>query len=123
MKRRHKQSHESLKDEYHQYCSLDTEYTEWSTPLAWWKAHAKVFPRLAQLARDIFSIPAMLAEVERLFSSTKLMLPPTRNLLQPNGIEAGECIRSWTLEGLILGDYFEYLTVEQRENENYRLQK
>jgi hypothetical protein len=71
---------------------LNTEYTEWSTSLALWKAHAKMFPRLAQLARDIFSIPAMSAEVERLFSSTKLMLPPTRNLLQPNGIEAGECI-------------------------------
>ena len=92
MKRKHKQSRGSLKDEYYQYCTLDIEYTEWSTPLAWWKAHAKVFPRLAQLARDIFSIPAMSAEVEQLFSSTKLMLLSTRNLLQPGGIEAGECI-------------------------------
>jgi hypothetical protein len=122
MKRWHKQSRKSLKDKYYKSCTLDTEYIEWTTPLAWWIAHAKVFPRLAQPARDIFSIPAMSAEVEKLFPSTKLMLPPTRNLLQLDGIEAGECIRSWTLSGLILGDYFEYLAVEQRQNEHYRLQ-
>jgi hypothetical protein len=46
------------------------------------------------MARDIFSILAMLAEVKRVFSSAKLMIPPSRNLLQADGIEAGECIRS-----------------------------
>jgi hypothetical protein len=46
------------------------------------------------MARDILSIPAMSAKVERLFSSTKLMIPPARNLLQPDGIKAGECVRS-----------------------------
>jgi hypothetical protein len=75
------------------------------------------------MARDICSILAMSAKVERLFSSTKLMIPPARNLLQPDGIEAGECARSWTLDGLILGDYFEYLLVELREKENYRRQE
>jgi hypothetical protein len=51
------------------------------------------------------------------------MIPPARNLLQPDGIEAGECVRSWTLEGLILGDYFEYLLVELQEKENYKRQE
>ena len=120
MKRRHRQAKASLKDEYQRYCQLDPEYTEWSSPLVWWQSHEKVFPRLAQMARDIFSIPAMSAEVERLFSSTKLMIPPARNLLQPDGIEAGECTRSWTLDGLILGDYFEYLPAELQGKENYR---
>jgi hypothetical protein len=54
----------------------------------------------------------MSAKVERLFSSTKLMIPLARNLLQADGIEVGECIRNWTLDGLILGNYFEYLSVE-----------
>lgn len=53
------------------------------------------------MARDIFSIPRMSAEVERLFSSTKLMLPNTRNLLQEDAIEVGECIRSWVRAGLV----------------------
>jgi hypothetical protein len=50
------------------------------------------------------------------------MIPPSRNLLQPDGIEAGECVQSWTLDGLILGNYFEYLPAELRAKENYRLQ-
>jgi hypothetical protein len=77
---------------------------------------------MAQMARDIFSIPAMSAEVERLFSSTKLMLPPARNALQPDAIEVGECIRSWMLQGLIGGGYFEYLPKELQEKEHYRVQ-
>ena len=123
MRRKHKQAKGSLKDEYQHYCLLTAEIGDWESPLAWWQAHEKVFPRLAQMARDIFSIPAMSAEVERLFSSTKLMIPPARNLLQPDGIEAGECVRSWTLGGLILGDYFEYLSVELQEKENFRTQE
>ena len=74
------------------------------------------------MARDIFSIPAMSAEVERVLSSAKLMIPPSRNLLQADGIEAGECIRSWTLRGLISGNNFEYLAVELQMKENFRLQ-
>jgi len=70
------------------------------------------------MVRDICSIPAMSAEVERLFSSAKLMIPPARNSLQPDGIEAGECVKSWMLESLILGDYFEYLSVKLQEKEN-----
>lgn len=122
LQRRARRSRESLKDEYQRYCQLEPEEVEWVSSLAWWKAHEKVFPRLAQMARDIFSIPAMSAEVERLFSSTKLMLPPARNVLLPDGIEAGECIRSWTLQGLIGGNYFEYLSKELWENEHYRAQ-
>jgi hAT family C-terminal dimerisation region len=38
--------------------------------------HEAEFPRLVQFARDIFSIPSITAEVERLFSSTKLILLP-----------------------------------------------
>jgi len=34
---------------------------------------------MAQMARDIFLIPGMLAEVKRLFSSAKLMLLLARN--------------------------------------------
>jgi hAT family C-terminal dimerisation region len=53
------------------------------------------------MAKDIMSIPGMSAEAERLFSSTKLMLPPSRSSLLEDGIEAAECIRSWVKLGLI----------------------
>jgi len=65
------------------------------SPLIWWKEHALEYPLLAQMVRDIFSIPSMSAEVERLFSSTKHMLPGHRSSLLEDGIEAAECIRSW----------------------------
>jgi hypothetical protein len=50
------------------------------------------------------------------------MIPPSRSLLQADGIEAGECIRSWTLGGLIPGNNFEYLAVELQQEEDFRLQ-
>ena len=74
------------------------------------------------MARDIFSTPATLAEVEMAFSSAKLIIPPARNLLRVDGIKVEECIRSWTLDGLILGNYFKYLAVELQKKENFRLQ-
>jgi hypothetical protein len=125
MKRKNKdrQPREALKDEYLRYCQLDVEEEdEKITPLDWWKAHAKEFPRLAQWARDIFSIPGMSAEVERLFSSTKLMLPAARNNLKEDIIEAAECIRSWTLSRMILTDYFEYLPENLRIKEQIRME-
>jgi hypothetical protein len=64
----------------------------------------------------------MSAEVERLFSSTKLMIPPGRNRLEPESIEAGECIRSWVKGGLFMGDFFEYLSGDQRLKEHFKLQ-
>ena len=80
------------------------------------------FPRLAQFARDIFIIPGMSAKVERLFSSAKLMIPPYRSSLKPKLIEAGECIRSWVAGGLFFGDYFEYLSPDERNREHARVQ-
>ena len=52
----------------------------------------------------------MSAEVKRLFSSIKLIIPPTRNRLEPESIKAGECIRSWIRGGLFIGDFFNYLS-------------
>lgn len=100
-------------DEYTRYCLLDVVKEYKDGHLVWWALHHAEFPRLARMARDIFSIPGMSAEVERLFSSVKHMLGPTRAQLAPDGIEASEGIRSWTRAGLILNSFFEYLTKEQ----------
>jgi hypothetical protein len=72
------------------------------------------------MARDFFSIPGMSAKVERLFSSVKLMLPPARNNLHIESIEAGECIRSWVQNGLILDQWFEYLLPGTRRGETFK---
>ena len=110
-------------DEYARYCLLDVvEELEGGSYLLWWSIYEVEFPRLAQLARDIFGIPGMSAEVERLFSSAKLMIPPHRSALEPVSIEAGECIRSWVKGGLFYSDYFDYLSTEKRKDEHFRQQ-
>lgn len=41
------------------------------TPRAFWKDHQHEFPTLARVARDVFSVPATGAGVERLFNSAR----------------------------------------------------
>jgi hAT family C-terminal dimerisation region len=53
------------------------------------------FPNLSRLALDILSIPAMSADPERLFSSTKLLISYLRNKLGMDIIEAFKCLKSW----------------------------
>ena len=51
---------------------------------------------------DIFSIPSMSADPERLFSSCKHTLTDTRNQLRSDALEALECLKSWKQEGLLV---------------------
>jgi hypothetical protein len=44
---------------------------------------------------DILSIPAILANPERLFSSTKLLISDLWNKLGIDIIKAFECLKSW----------------------------
>jgi hypothetical protein len=55
----------------------------------------KLYPNLSKLALDILSIPAMSAEVERLFSATKLTITDLRTRLGLNMVEALLCLKSW----------------------------
>ena len=54
---------------------------------------------LAQIVLDLLSIPAMAAECERVFSSTKILILDYRNRLKDDVIEANECIRYWIRKG------------------------
>jgi hypothetical protein len=47
------------------------------------------------MAIDILSIPAMSAELERLFSSAKITITDRRNRLGVETIEALKCLKSW----------------------------
>jgi hypothetical protein len=50
---------------------------------------------LHRMALDILSIPAMAAEVERLFSQCKRIIKDDRHSLEPDSIEALECVKSF----------------------------
>ena len=47
------------------------------------------------MALDILVIPAMSAEVERVFSSTGQFITDRRNRRQDDIVEAVECLKSW----------------------------
>jgi hypothetical protein len=93
-KKRH-QSLPSFEDEYKRYCAAECTYD--IDPRSWWleKTQQINYPNLSKLALDILSIPAMSADLERLFSSAKLLITDLRNKLGMDIIEAFECLKSW----------------------------
>jgi len=70
-------------------------------PLVWWKEHQADFPILSRMAFDLFSIPAMSSEVERIFSIAKKMITDERNCLGPEVVEACQTQRHWWKAGLV----------------------
>jgi hypothetical protein len=66
--------------------------------LNWWQVIGD--PQLRQQAYDLLSIPAMSAEVERIFSSAKRTISPDRHRLSDETIEQLELLRNWWLRGL-----------------------
>ena len=98
-------------DEYQEY--LETEHfpdeesegtTDGSPPksvnlCAFWAQEESQHPSLARMAFDVLSIPAMSAECERVFSSTKILLTDRRARMNEDVIEASECLRAWLKAG------------------------
>ena len=61
-----------------------------ANPLEWWNRHQSEYPVLYRMALDLFSIPGMSAECERVFSQTKKMITDERNRLSPETVEADQ---------------------------------
>lgn len=84
-------------DEFHAYiaappvgCSDDD-----ASILAWWDRPTNPHRALQQQAFDLLSIPAMSAEIERVFSSARRLLPPDRNRLSDETIELLQLLKHW----------------------------
>ena len=75
------------------------EFNEGTDVYSWLKDNCSLSIR--QQALDLLSIPAMSAEVERVFSSAKLLLTPQRNSLSDERIEYLELLRYWWRNNLI----------------------
>jgi hypothetical protein len=54
------------------------------------------------MALDLLSVLAILAEVERLFSSCKITITDCRNYIGIEAIKAIECLKSWLRENNII---------------------
>ena len=88
-------------DEYKSYCALPAPAQETENLFLYWQAQEQAYPKLARLAFTTLAIPAMSAECERVFSSCKQLVTPSRNKLSAQAIEANECLRSWYRQGIL----------------------
>jgi hypothetical protein len=70
-------------------------------PIAYWVANQDEYPRLARMAFDVMTVPAMSAECERLFSAVGLMVTTLRCRLDASTIGTVQSLRSWLQAGLI----------------------
>ena len=59
-----------------------------SDPLAWWKANSLRYPRLSQLVKPLFAIPATSTSSERLFSVAGLTVTRLRSSLTRENVNA-----------------------------------
>ncbi|OWT43214.1 transposase-like protein [Pochonia chlamydosporia 170] len=72
-----------------------------ANPLEWWNQHQLEYPVLYRMALDLFSIPGMSAECERVFSQTKKMITDERNQLAPEVVEADQLQKHWLMRGQV----------------------
>ncbi|KAM4059197.1 hypothetical protein HRG_014100 [Hirsutella rhossiliensis] len=63
--------------------------------------NGRQYPRLSRMAIDLFSIPAMSSEPERIFSLAGQMVTAQRGRLKADLIGAAQCISSWEKSGVI----------------------
>ncbi len=77
-------------DEYDRFM-LNDDIDETTEPLKWWRERQTQYPILSRLAFDLFSIPGMSSECERVFSAAKKIVTDERNQLSAETIEAVEC--------------------------------
>ncbi|GMI86360.1 DAYSLEEPER [Hibiscus trionum] len=85
------------KSELDKYLTEDEEEND-STSfdlLLWWKVNSPRYPILAQMARDVFSIPISTVASESAFSTGGRVLDGFRSSLTPTMVEALICTQDW----------------------------
>lgn len=100
------------------YLSNNKLGTVQATPRSFWKDHQDEFPALANLARDVLSIPATGAGVERLFNSARDICHYRRGSLNATTIQdlmMYMCTTRFEIEEEQLAFIKEYLSGEEIE--------
>ena len=86
-------------DEFERYITASiTPFTEWKEKdlFQWWMNCE--YTQLRQWAFDTLSIPAMSAELERVFSQSRRFFTDDRNRLSAEQFEAVQCLKQWSLQ-------------------------
>lgn len=61
--------------------------------------HQSTYPNLAQMAFDLFAIPAMSSECERSFGKASYTISARQSNSSNHIVESGEALRSWVSAG------------------------
>jgi hypothetical protein len=95
---------ESVVDEFERWQSTKQDmFSKHDNPLEYWSAKRFEYPRVAKMAIDVLSVPAMAAECERAFSSAGSLVSPQRTRLDASTIAVTQTVRSWLKAGLLEG--------------------
>ena len=90
-------------DELQSYLSSPAESKDVDVN-AYWLSKKSQFPCLSRMALDYMGVLASSASSERVFSTAKLLIGPTRMSLSPQSMESSICLRSWVRVGFISVD-------------------
>ena len=93
----------SCHDEFSRFIEGPTLPIGASSALSWWlePTQQTSYPSLYRLAINIFSIPAMSAEAERVFSGARRTVSWDRSRLSAQMVEYTECLKHWIKNGLL----------------------
>ena len=89
-------------DEFDKY--INSPPTVFATPhncIPWLRSQSNLWPSITQHALDLLSIPAMSAELERVFSQAKRTITSDRNALGDHTIEILELMSYWWRQNII----------------------
>ncbi|TFY67078.1 hypothetical protein EVJ58_g1873 [Rhodofomes roseus] len=86
-------------DELVAYLASDVEAVQ--DPVRWWYEHRRTYPNLSWMAISYLTIPATSADVERIFSRGRLVLPHIRNGMSAQSIRAVLCLGDWSKLGFV----------------------
>ena len=82
-------------DELAEYLSLGKQASI-KNAASWWHDRKPRFPTLAQLALDLWAIPAMADDCERTFSQAKLSITSQRGSMSVKVLEEIQCFKQWS---------------------------
>ncbi|EJD33097.1 hypothetical protein AURDEDRAFT_77213 [Auricularia subglabra TFB-10046 SS5] len=74
----------------------------------WWYTRRNQYPNLHRMAMDYCSIPATTVDVERLFSTGRMLLSYLRNRLSADSVHSILCLKSWWDSDIVNNDIFEF---------------
>ena len=74
------------------------------SPVPYWLSQRQQWPHLSALALDVYSVPVMSDEPERVFSIIGAAITPRRRLLKSDKISYLMCLKAWIKAGVIALD-------------------